>query len=407
MNIKGFKLHNNLIINTLRSIPNINKNSKLFIVEILTLFLTIKGRVNFLQLERHSSSCEQRYRQQFEKPFPFLQFNAKIVKLHSSQHNIIAFDPSYISKSGKKTPGLSCYWSGCAGKAKWGLEISGIAAVDIENNTAFHLEAIQTMPDEKDEKWNLISWYLSVLKNRKDSLLDISKYLVADAYFSKILFVSGVIDLGFEMIGRLRDDADLKYIVKPSSVKKRGRPRLYGNRVDPKNIDLNYFTLISESKDTQLYSAIVYSKSLKRNIRIVHATYIAENGKCSHKLYFTTDLKLSAHLVISYYKARFQIEFLYRDGKQFTGLCDSQARSVQKLHFHFNTSLTAINVAKVEHWLSIPIEQRDAFSMSNIKTKNHNQLLLSLFFDTFGINPNLPKNRKLAAEILNFGSIAA
>src|SRR5690554_3332486 len=64
----------------------------------------------------------------------------------------------------------------------------------------------------------------------------------------------------------------------------------------------------------------------------------------------TTDLELSADKILQYYQTRFQIEFLYRDGKQHTGLNDSQARSKNKLNFHFNMSLTAINIAKVTHW---------------------------------------------------------
>ena len=54
---------------------------------------------------------------------------------NGSGHYIIAFDPSYIAKSGKSTPGVGWYWSGVAGKSKWGLEISGIAAIDIDNHT--------------------------------------------------------------------------------------------------------------------------------------------------------------------------------------------------------------------------------------------------------------------------------
>jgi hypothetical protein len=38
-----------------------------------------------------------------------------------------------------------------AGKAKWGLEISGITAIDIENHTGFHLEAVQT-PNNLESK---------------------------------------------------------------------------------------------------------------------------------------------------------------------------------------------------------------------------------------------------------------
>lgn len=45
---------------------------------------------------------------------------------------------------------------------------------------------------------------------------------------------------------------------------------------------------------------------------------------------------------------QYQIEFCYRDGKQFTGLTDYQSRNLNKLHFHFNASLTSINLAKVK-----------------------------------------------------------
>ena len=38
----------------------------------------------------------------------------------------LAIDPSYISKSGRHTPGLGYFWSGVAEKAKWGLEILGV-----------------------------------------------------------------------------------------------------------------------------------------------------------------------------------------------------------------------------------------------------------------------------------------
>lgn len=110
--------------------------------------------------------------------------------------------------------------------------------------------------------------------------------------------------------------------------------------------------------------------------------------------------------ILKYYKSRFQIEFLYRDGKQHTGLNDYQARSKNKLDFHFNASLTTINLAKIVHWLSIPKEQRKSFPMTDVKTLNHNALQLKMFFDKFGINPYLPKNQKKARELLYHGTIA-
>ena len=125
----------------LAKMQGINKWRYDFMLEVFVLFLSIKGRMNFLQLGRYGDHTEQRYRAQFEKTFDFLSFNKELVMEYAGEHLTIAFDPSYISKSGKSTPGVGRYWSGCAAKLKWGLEIGGIAAIDMENRTAFHLEA--------------------------------------------------------------------------------------------------------------------------------------------------------------------------------------------------------------------------------------------------------------------------
>jgi hypothetical protein len=103
------------------------------------------SNINFLQLARNAKHKEQKYRQQFEKQFDFLTFNKELVLSSGSGRYAIAFDPSYISKAGKKTQGVNWYWSGCANQTKWGLEIGGLAAIDIDNHITFHLEAVQTL----------------------------------------------------------------------------------------------------------------------------------------------------------------------------------------------------------------------------------------------------------------------
>jgi hypothetical protein len=52
--------------------------------------------------------------------------------------------------------------------------------------------------------------------------------------------------------------------------------------------------------------------------------------------------------------------FLYRDSNQYAELCDSKARSGNKLHFHFNAVLTAINIDKIENWLSVPMSKENS-----------------------------------------------
>ncbi len=48
----------------------------------------------------------------------------------------------------------------------------------------------------------------------------------------------------------------------------------------------------------------------------------------------STDVELDARLITKYYQLRFQIEFIFRDAKQFMGLNDSQARDENKLDYH-------------------------------------------------------------------------
>ena len=66
----------------------------------------------------------------------------------------------------------------------------------------------------------------------------------------------------------------------------------------------------------------------------------------------STDLTQSATEIAYYYHLRFQIEILFRDltgptFRQFTGLAQCQARSGDKLDYHFNACLSGVNVARL------------------------------------------------------------
>lgn len=259
---------------------------------------------------------------------------------------------------------------------------------------------------QEDEFQSLLDYYADVIVSRKKELQSVSKYVVADAYFSKENFISKLCNHGFEVVTRLRDDADLRYKYLGEKKKGRGRPQKYDGKVDYKQLKDGYFSLTQSDENVQIYSGIVYSKSLKKDINIV-LLRSKRKQKWVHKIYMTTDLELSADKILQYYQTRFQIEFLYRDGKQHTGLNDSQARSKNKLNFHFNMSLTAINIAKVTHWLPIPKDQRNSFSMADVKTQYYNELLMKRFFVTFAIKPNLTKIKSKIIQLLNYGKIAA
>lgn len=388
----------------LNKVKALNKSRKDFIVNIFELFLSIKGRINFLQLERFGNMNEQSFRNQFEVKFDFETFNKELILEYGSGHYIIAFDPSYISKAGTKTPGLGYFWSGTASKVKLGLEIGGIAVVDIDNRTAFHLEAVQTL--NVPESMTFLGFYAKTLIDKKECLQTISKYVVVDAYFSKKPFVSKLTVNGYQVISRMRDDAHFIYKFNGEQKSGRGRPKKHGDKVDLKALQPDTFELVEENKQVSIFSGIVYSKALEVDIKVV-IVYKKKKGKSTHKIYFSTDMALEWYQILDYYKMRFQIEFLYRDGKQHTGLNDCQARSENKLDFHFNLALTSINIAKTAHWLTIPKENRGAFSMADVKTLYNNQLMVNRFISMFGINPNTTKNKDKISQLLAYGKIAA
>ena len=394
-----------LIYSTLESekFLTLKESRKQFIANVLLLFLSIKGRINFLQLSRFSKNCEQFYRINFENKFNFQDFNLKLILEQSIKECLVAFDPSYISKSGKTTYGLNMYWSGCAKKAKWGLEICGFAAIDVLRNTAFHLNAIQTPPIEGT---TLLVYYCQIVKEHYLHFKELSKYMVADAYFSKKEVVDTMLSLGLHFISRLRSDSNLKYKFTGEQNGKKGANKKYDGKFNLKSLKMNHFTLVISEDKVKVYSAIVYSVAFKRDIKIAVALFYKDGKEVNRKIYFSTDLDLSADKIFRYYCSRFQIEFLYRDAKQHCGLTNCQARSQNKLNFHFNAALTAVNLAKVE-WLNTKNEDNSQFSISDYKTMYNNELLLKTFIERFGINPNTKKNKNIIDELRNWGKIAA
>ncbi|MEH0153029.1 hypothetical protein V6R21_02725 [Limibacter armeniacum] len=70
---------------------------------------------------------ETTLRNWFGKGFNFFAFNTLLLSHCQKQDWVVAFDPSFLSKSGKQTCGIGYFWSGCAGREMRGLEIAGFA----------------------------------------------------------------------------------------------------------------------------------------------------------------------------------------------------------------------------------------------------------------------------------------
>ena len=127
------------------------------------------------------------------------------------------------------------------------------------------------------------------------------------------------------------------------------------------------------------FQNIISNSRLKQKVRLV--IWIMPNGK--HKLFFSTKTSMSGEDVLYIYRSRFQIEFCFRDAKQFTGLTHCQARHKNQLDFSYNASFASQNVAKVM------MKQNDLpYSMASFKELMVSTYLANLIFDKCRKAPN-------------------
>ena len=409
----------------------------------MTLFV-VCGKANFTNLSRYGEYSERTYRRQYQKSFDFIPFHAQTIAaaIAPSREQIAAIDCSFIGKSGKQTWGIDNFYNGSISKSQKGLEISVIAVVDVSAHQGYTLSVKQTattdrqtiplaQPIAKKKRKKKkrkskskskskataktapviserVKGYLEQLKTARVNLPTAVKYLTADSFYSKKSVVDGVIELDLHLISKLRIDADLRYCY-TGEQKPKGAPRKYDGKVDLS--DLSRLDVSGKLADgTKMYSQVVWHISLKRKIRIVYLVDQRNPDKQRVALLFSTDTTIAPIRLYEYYKSRFQIEFIFRDAKQFTGLCDCQSRQQKALDFHFNASLAALNIAKLEqqttHLDTGEDSQPQSFSMATYKRLALNAHLLELFISMLGLDPTLIKSHPNYDLLLQYGSLA-
>lgn len=360
------------------------------------VLISFQGRANYTNLSRYSELCEKTYRRWFAKKLDFIEFNrignSEIIP--ASATKVAAMDCSFISKSGKKTYGLGNFYNGKKGEAETGLEISTLAIVDVDFNTAYHVSTRQTPDKPENTNDTRVDGYLSHFTEDYRLLPKDIHYVVTDGYYSKQKFTYGILECGYHQIGKLRCDANLRYLY-TGEQKPKGRPKCYAEKIVIGDVEKLEFIKKTDD-DIQIHTAVVNSVSLKRNIRIVLLTY-----KNRHAVLFSTDTELDALTIYRYYKARFQIEFLFRDAKQFTGLNHCQARSKTALDNHFNASFSALNLIKWHDRQLSP--KRKPISISYWKRIFFNTLFLERISCNLAIDLNSIKSSSAYSELRYFG----
>jgi hypothetical protein len=403
-----------IVHDILKQMPGLGQSQRKFLATLFVTILVLRGRVNFRNLSRYCHYSERTITRQFRKPFDWPDFHQRVLMtaLDPRSELISAHDASFLPKSGKQTFGLGHFFNGCASRAERGLEMSTLAVVDVTRRCAFTLAASQTPPGEDatqtEPEETRVDFYTQQLRAHRHRLPPSITYHCVDGYYAKKKYIDTVVSLHLHAITKLRSDADCVFLYTGPHPKRRGARRKYAGKVNFQ--DLSHFEDLgprAEEPHLHLYSAVVWHKTLKRRLRLVVLLNRKDPAKPRFIVLGSTDPELNGHKLVELYAARFQIEFLFRDSKQFTGLLDCQARAESALDFHFNASLATLNLVRAEDLGISQGQEPHVFSMASWKQCHFNERLLEVFMEKFALDPTWVKNHACYDALRTYGAIAA
>jgi hypothetical protein len=323
-----------MVHDILKQIPGLGQPQRKFLATLCVTILVLRGRVNFRNLRRYCDYSERTIARQFREPFDWPDFHQRVLRtaLDPRAELVSAHDASFIPKSGKQTFGLGHFFNGCASRAERGLEISPLAVVEVTRRCAFTLAVAQTPPGEDATKAEpeetRVDFYKQQLRAHRHRLPPGVIYHGVDGYYAKKKYIDEVVRLDLYAITKLRCDADCWFLYTGPPPKRRGARRKYDGKVNFQ--DLSRFEDLGTREDEphrHLYTAVVWHKTLKCRLRLGVLLNRKDPAKPRFIVLGSTDPELNGHKLLDLYAARFQIEFLFRDSKQFTGLLDGQARA--------------------------------------------------------------------------------
>jgi hypothetical protein len=403
-----------MVNDILRQMPGLGQPQRKFLATLFITILVLRGRVNFRNLSRYCDSSERTIARQFREPFDWPDFHQRVLMtaLDPRSELVSAHDASFIPKSGKQTFGLGHFFNGGASRAERGLEISTLAVVEVTRRCAFTLAVAQTPPGENtpkaEQEETRVDFYKQQLRAHRHRLPSRVTYHCVDGYYAKKKYIDEVVCLDLHAITKLRSDADCVFLYTGPHSKRRGARRKYDGKVNFQT--LNRFEDLGTMEDAphlHLYTAVAWHKTLRHRLRLVVLLNQKDPAKPRFIVLGSTDPELNGHKLVELYAARFQIEFLFRDSKQFTGLLDCQARAASALDFHFNASLATLNLVRAEDLGMQQGQEPHVFSMASWKQCQFNERLLDLFMEQLALDPTWVKNHACYDELRTYGAIAA
>jgi hypothetical protein len=181
----------------------------------------------------------------------------------------------------------------------------------------------------------LVTWATSYLKRAGKTV-----WVVADGAYAKRPFLKPLLQLGVVVVSRLRKDAHLRTVPRPTTGR-RGRPRKYGEQ----RIDLA--KRAGQKKGWQTITCTLYGKTVEKTYKAFLATYTPVGGAIRVVLvkedkswcaFFCTDHEASVQEILEAFADRATIEQVFHDVKEVLGAGEQQLRNIWSnvAAFHLN-----------------------------------------------------------------------
>jgi putative transposase len=358
---------------------------------------------------------------------------------------LIGGDETVATKSGHKTYGLDRFFSSLYGKPVPGIAFFALSLISVKQRTSYPVMMEQVIKADADKQKPKPSKQAkkqakkqsqkkrrpgrpkgSKNKNRRDvelsphllhiqsmlqSLLRLVRadikpiYCVLDGAFGNNYAVQMVRQCSLHLISKLRCDAAL-YFPYQGPQKQCGRRRKYGDKLNYACIPDKYLkaSYLADGIQTRIYQMVMWHKLFADplNVVIIFKTNLKTQAR-AHVVLFSTDLDLAYDQLIDYYRLRFQIEFNFRDAKQFWGLEDFMNVNQIPVYNGANLAMFMVNLSQalISHFRpACP-----TFSVNDLKAHFRGRKYVT---ETLQLLPQKPEPisiDQIFAQVLAIGSV--
>jgi len=380
--------------------------------QVIFGMLVTSGRITMLGLSRwtEKGGSYRTIQRFYHSVLPWgaihwLLFWVKLMR--PEDEHIVAGDEVVVSKAGKETYGLDRFFSGIQQRVIPGLSFFVFSLVNVQKEHSYPLQITQVVKSAEEKAASkskaeakkakkttekrkpgrpkgsknkvkqeiVLNPELVRIQSALKSLLKTVgtilslKYVVLDGHFGNYPSAFMVRETKLHLISKMRSDAAL-YPAFDGEYRGTGRPAKYGKKLDVRNLDHDkYLKATSTEKNvcTQVYQGQFYNKefAFALNVVIILKTNLLTLAQ-AHVILFSTDLEQDYEKIIKFYRLRFQIEFNFRDAKQYWGLEDFMNIKETAVTNAANLSLFMINFS---HALLQPFREHNPdYSVLDLKS---------------------------------------